>query len=125
MLSQELAALYEAFLENQPSPLADLPIQYADYSVWQRQFLSGEVLDKQLAYWKLQLAGAPASLELPTDRQRPPVQTYHGAQQSVVIPKPLLDQLRELSRREGVTFFMTLLAAFDVLLSRYSGAKTL
>ena len=89
VLSQELASLYEAFAANRPSPLPELPIQYADYAVWQREFLAGEILDKQLAYWKQQLAGAPASLDLPTDRPRPPMQTYRGAQQAVVLPKEL------------------------------------
>ena len=86
-------------------------------------FLSGETLEKQLAYWKQQLAGAPASLDLPTDHPRPAVQTYRGAHQAVVLPKELLDSLRKLSRNQGVTLFMTLLAAFDVLLSRYSGQQ--
>ena len=87
------------------------------------EFLSGETLDKQLAYWKKQLAGTPSSLDLPTDRPRPPVQTYRGSRQTVVLPKSLLDSLLRLSRQEGVTLFMTLLAAFDVLLSRYSGQE--
>ena len=91
--------------------------------MWQREFLAGEILDKQLAFWKEQLAGAPASLDLPTDHPRPPMQTYRGSRQSVVLPKSLLDALLALSRKEGVTLFMTLLAAFDVLLSRYSGQQ--
>jgi amino acid adenylation domain-containing protein len=121
VLSQELAALYEAYLEDQPSPLPELPIQYADYTLWQRQFLTDETLDRQLAYWKAQLEGAPAVLKLPTDRHRPAVQTFQGAQRSVVLPKELLSSLKALSRTEGATLFMTLLAAFNVLLSRYSG----
>ena len=120
---QELAALYEVFGSDRPSPLAELPIQYGDYSVWQRKFLSGEILDKQTAYWKQHLAGAPASLDLPTDRPRPPIQTFAGSRQTVLLPRPLLDSLLALSRRQGVTLFMTLLAAFDVLLSRYSGQE--
>ena len=123
LFSQELASLYEAFAANLPSPLAKLPVQYADFAVWQREFLAGEILDKQLAFWKEQLAGAPASLDLPTDHPRPPMQTYRGSRQSVVLPKSLLDALLALSRKEGVTLFMTLLAAFDVLLSRYSGQQ--
>ncbi len=121
VLWQELAALYEAFAAGRLSPLPELPVQYADYAVWQREFLAGETLEKQLAYWKKQLAGAPASLDLPTDHPRPAVQTHRGAKQTVVLSKALLDSLRQLSRSEGVTLFMTLLAAFDVLLSRYSG----
>ena len=125
VLSQELATLYEAFLENKPSPLPELPVQYADYAVWQRAFLSGEVLDKQLAYWKRHLAGAPATIDLPTDRPRPPVQTFSGAQATTHLPHTLVDALKELGRKEGVTFFMTMLAAFNVLLSRYCGQDDL
>ena len=121
VLSQELATLYEAFVESKPSPLPPLPIQYADYAVWQRQYLTGPALEKQLAYWKQQLNGAPPVLNLPTDRPRPPIQTFHGAQHSAFLPKALLDSLKQLSRKEGVTLFMTLLAALNVLLSRYSG----
>ena len=105
------------------SPLPELPIQYADYAVWQRDFLAGETLDKQLTYWKKHLAGAPASVDLPTDHPRPPMQSYRGAQRSIHLAKDLLDRLRELSRSHGATLFMTLLAAFDVLLSRYSGQQ--
>ena len=90
MLSQELAALYEAFLEHQPSPLPELTIQYADYSVWQRHALSGSTLDLQLQYWKHQLHDAPPTLDLPTDRPRPPIQSFHGAKQSMVLPAPIL-----------------------------------
>jgi non-ribosomal peptide synthetase component F len=115
--------LYEAFAAGQASPLPELPVQYADYTVWQREFLSGEVLDKQLAYWKQHLAGAPASLDLPTDRPRPPVQTHRGARETVILPIELLDSVRQLSRQEGATLFMTLLAAFNVLLARYSGQQ--
>ena len=121
VLSQELSALYEAFAANQSSPLPELPVQYADYAVWQREFLAGETLDRQLAYWKQHLAGAPASLDLPTDHPRPPVQTYCGARESVVLSAELLDSIRQLCRNEGVTLFMTLLAACNVLLARYCG----
>jgi amino acid adenylation domain-containing protein len=123
VLSQELTALYEAFAADRPSRLPELPIQYADYALWQRDFLAGETLDKQLAYWKKHLAGAPASVDLPTDRPRPPMQSYRGAQRSIHLAKDLLDRLRELGRSHGATLFMTLLAAFDVLLSRYSGQQ--
>ena len=100
-----------------------MPIQYADYAVWQREFLAGEVLDRQLTYWKEHLAGAPASLDLPTDHPRPAVQTFRGSQQTVVLPKELLDSLKKFGRDEGATLFMTLLAAFEVLLARYSGQE--
>src|SRR6266404_3701548 len=120
ILWQELAALYGAYLRGEANPLPELPIQYADYAEWQRQWLQGEVLQRQLSYWKEHLSGVPI-LDLPTDRPRPAVQTYRGARQSFVFPKTLCDQLRGLSRKEGVTLFMTLLAAFQTLLQRYSG----
>ncbi|HEV7860841.1 MAG TPA: amino acid adenylation domain-containing protein, partial [Pyrinomonadaceae bacterium] len=120
---QELSALYEAFAQGAPSPLAELPIQYADYAAWQRQWVQGEMLDVQLGYWKQQLAGAPPMLELPTDRPRPSIQTFRGASQTLAISKSLSDELKSLSQREGATLFMTLLAAFQVLLSRYSGQQ--
>jgi aspartate racemase len=123
ILSRELATLYEAFSSGQPSPLRELPIQYSDFAIWQREWLQGEVLEAQLSYWRQQLAGAPALLELPTDRPRPAVQTYRGGWESVRLPLPLSDSLRTLSRHEGATLFMTLLAAFQVLLHRYTGQE--
>ncbi len=122
VLFRELGALYEAFCEGNPSPLAKLPIQYADFAVWQRQWLQGEVLDEQLSYWRRQLADVP-TLQLPTDRPRPPMQTHRGARQSLVLSESLSEALKELSRREGVTLFMVLLAAFQALLSRYTGQE--
>jgi len=118
---RELAALYEAFCNNVPLVLPELPIQYADFAVWQRQWLQGEVLESQLAYWKQQLDDAPALLELPTDRVRPAVQTFRGAFQTFTISKELSDALMTLSQRQGATLFMTLLAAFQTLLYRYTG----
>src|SRR5262249_28080583 len=106
---RELATVYDACSTGRSSPLPELPLQYADFAVWQRQWLQGEVLHEQLAYWKQQLAGAPAVLELPTDRPRPPVQTFCGATQAWLIPERLAAELKALSRREGVTLFMTLL----------------
>ena len=120
VLSREFAALYRAFIEVKPSPLPDLPIQYADFAVWQRQHLSGDLLDKQLAYWRNQLADLPL-LQLPTDHPRPAVASFRGAYQKLSIPPALTAALRELSQQQEVTLFMTLLAAFQVLLSRYSG----
>ena len=117
-----MGALYEAFVEGKPSPLAELPVQYADYAAWQREWLQGEALEGQLDYWRKQLEGAPAVLELPTDRPRPAVQSYRGALISGELPKPLSAALKELSRAEGATLFMTLLAAFQTLLHRYSGS---
>src|SRR5581483_317337 len=99
------------------------PVQYADYAVWQQQWLRGETLERQLTYWKAQLEGAPALLELPTDSPRPAVQCGRGGEVSVLLPAWLRDELKALSRREGATLFMTLLAAFEVLLWRYSGQE--
>jgi amino acid adenylation domain-containing protein len=121
----ELATLYEAFREGEVTPLAPLGLTYRDYATWQRAYLSSGALDQQLAYWKKQMSGAPQSIELPTDRVRPPVQTFHGAKQIVLFPQELLAGLKALSRTEGTTLFVTLLAAFNVLLSRYSGQQDL
>ncbi|HEV3051001.1 MAG TPA: amino acid adenylation domain-containing protein, partial [Longimicrobium sp.] len=105
------------------SPLPELPVQYADYAVWQREQLEGEALDRQLSYWREQLSGTPELLELPTDRPRPPVQTYRGAWVPVDLSLELLERLQALGRSEGATLFMTLLAAFQLLLSRYGGGE--
>ncbi|MCA1566202.1 MAG: FkbM family methyltransferase, partial [Acidobacteria bacterium] len=123
VLVREMATLYEAYSKGSTPALPDLPIQYADFAHWQRNWLQGEVLATQLDYWRGRLADAPAALELPTDRLRPPVQTFKGGRQTIVLPSPLADALKELSRKESVTLFMTLLAAFKVLLSRYSGQE--
>ncbi|GAA6619991.1 amino acid adenylation domain-containing protein [Scytonema sp. NUACC26] len=120
---EELTTLYQAFTSDLPNPLPELPIQYADYANWQRQWFCGEVLENQLNYWRQQIAGANPVLELPTDRPRPPVRTYRGAKQSFIIPKNLYTSVQALSRQEGVTLFMTLLAAFQILLYRYSGQE--
>jgi amino acid adenylation domain-containing protein len=120
---QELAALYNAYSQGQPSPLAPLPIQYADFAIWQRQWLQGNVLQSQLSYWQQQLASAPALLSLPTDRPRPAVQTDNGAYQEFVLSVDLTDSLVKLSQEKGCTLFMTLLAAFDILLYRYTGQE--
>ena len=102
-----------------------LQVQYADYAVWQRGWLQGEVLESQLRYWKQQLEGAPQVLELPTDRPRPAVQTFRGERRSVTLSRELSEGLKRLSRAEGVTLFMTLLAAFQALLYRYTGQEDL
>ncbi|HEV3049408.1 MAG TPA: amino acid adenylation domain-containing protein, partial [Longimicrobium sp.] len=119
----ELSVLYEAYLAGRESPLPELAVQYADYAVWQREQLAGEVLDRQLAYWKERLAGAPELLELPTDHPRPAVQTYRGASVPVELSPELLERLQALGRSEGATLYMTLLGAFQVLLSKYSGSE--
>ncbi|HEX2187823.1 MAG TPA: condensation domain-containing protein, partial [Longimicrobiaceae bacterium] len=120
VLLRELSALYAAHREGGRSPLPELAVQYADFAVWQRQVLQGEALERQMAYWRERLAGAPAQLELPTDRPRPAVQTYRGAHEQIDLPGELLDRLRAVGRSEGATLFMTLLGAFQVLLSRYA-----
>lgn len=120
---RELAVLYEAFTSGIPATLSDLPIQYADFAVWQRTWLEGTVLDQQLGYWKTQLGSELPTLALATDRPRPPVQTFRGASQPLVLPDSLRESLMALSQREGVTLFMTLLAAFQSLLMRYSGQR--
>ncbi|MBD1938351.1 non-ribosomal peptide synthetase [Microcoleus sp. FACHB-68] len=120
VLVKELAALYEAFLLNKPSPLPELPIQYADFAIWQQENLQGEKLETQLNYWKQQLQDAPLLLELPADKPRSAVQTFRGARQSFVLSKVLTDALKEFSNRENATLFMTLLAAFNALLHRYT-----
>ncbi len=120
---REIGALYAAFMEGRPSPLAGLPVQYADFAVWQRRWLQGEVLDKQVAYWKARLAGAPPALDLPTDRARPLTQSYRGASCTFELPKELTGALAALARQEGATLFMVLLAAFKVVLSRWSGQE--
>ncbi|HLL48020.1 MAG TPA: condensation domain-containing protein, partial [Longimicrobiaceae bacterium] len=122
VLFRELGALYGAFREGRDSPLPALSIQYADYAVQQRARLRGEALERQLAYWKAQLAGAPALLELPTDRPRPAVRSSRGASERMELPGELLERLRALGQREGATLFMTLLGAFGVLLARYAGS---
>src|SRR5215207_3280534 len=123
VLVRELAALYEAFAGGAASPLSELPIQYADFAVWQNERLSGGALAGQLEYWARQLEGAPPTLELPTDRRRPAVQGFRGAVCSRELPAELSESLRALCRREGVTMFMTLLAAFKGLLARYAGRQ--
>jgi len=120
VLVRELAAVYEAFSNDLPLELPKLPIQYADFAVWQRQWLQGEVLESQLAYWKQQLDGIPAFLELPTDQPRSATQNFRGATQSFVLPSTLAESLKILSRQEGVTLFMTLLATFQILLHYYT-----
>jgi amino acid adenylation domain-containing protein len=148
VLLGELAALYKAFskegsrdgdsgghgaalteggpyrcLAEPASPLTDLPIQYADYAVWQREWLQAGVLEEQMLYWQGQLQGAPALLELPTDHPRPPVQSFRGGLHTFTLSEQLARQLRALGQQEGASLFMTLLAAFKVLLWRYSGQE--
>ncbi|MEG4971171.1 amino acid adenylation domain-containing protein [Microcoleus sp. K4-B3] len=120
---QELATFYQAFCTGKPSPLPELSVQYADFASWQRQWLQGEVLETQLAYWKKQLGGNLSVLNLPTDRPRPAVQTFRGAVHKFTIPKAIAEEMTQLSQREKATLFMTLLAAFKTLLYRYTGQE--
>lgn len=120
---RELLALYRAFSSGAPSPLSTLPMQYATFAQWQRRWLRGEKLESQLAYWQQQLAAAPGLLSLPTDHPRPPVRPAEGAKKAVQLSQSLTGALQDVSRRENVTLFMTLLAAFKVLLYRYCGQK--
>ncbi|WP_420127101.1 non-ribosomal peptide synthase/polyketide synthase [Longimicrobium sp.] len=122
VLYRELSALYEAYGDGRESPLPELGVQYADFAAWQRGYLAGETLERQLAYWRQRLAGAPALLELPTDHPRPPVQTFRGAHERIELPLDLLERLQALGRGEGATLYMVLLAAFQVLLGKYSGS---
>jgi amino acid adenylation domain-containing protein len=123
VLSHEVRTLLQAFAAGDPSPLPELPIQYADFAVWQRKWLTGDVLDRQVRYWTERLTGAPRVLDLPTDRPRPPVQTFAGSMVPVHVKRQTLAALNALARREGATLFMVLLAAFDVVLSRWSGQE--
>ncbi len=117
---RELTILYAAYAAGKPSPLPDLPIQYADFACWQREQFQEDGLENQLAYWQRQLAGAPALLDLPTDRPRPAIQSFQGARLTFMLPSTLTDEIKVLSRREGVTLFMVLLTAFQILLFRYT-----
>jgi amino acid adenylation domain-containing protein len=121
VILDELSALYGEAVTGEPAALVPLPVQYADFAVWQREWLSGETLERQLAWWRGRLAGAPALLELPTDRPRPAVQSARGATVAFHLPREVADAVRELGRREGATPFMTLLAAWQLLLARWSG----
>ena len=125
ILIREMARLYVAFSSGGSLSLPELPIQYVDFAHWQRQWLQGEVLETQLAYWKQQLAGAPSLLDLSTDHPRPVLQTFRGAHQSLMLPKTLTEGFKALGRQEGVTQFMTLLAVFKVLLYRYTSQDDL
>jgi amino acid adenylation domain-containing protein len=121
VLTRELSSLYTAYSAGQPSPLAELPVQYGDFAQWQRRWLQGGRLKTLLAYWGKQLVGAPTVLDLPTDRPRPAVQSFRGAAQGFTVPSSVAARLKAVSQQEGATLFMTLLAAFNVLLHRYTG----
>ena len=125
ILLRELGVLYRAFVAGAPSPLPELPLQYADFASWQRQWLTGAVLAEQIGYWRARLSGAPGVLELPADRQRPAVLSLRGANRPFALPAALSAELAALASGEGVTLFMVLLAALDILLNRLSGQRDL
>jgi len=123
VIVRELANLYTSYCLGLEPRLADLPVQYADYALWQRKWLNGDALTRHLAYWKQELASAPAVLELPFDRARPAVPSYKGAMHIIRVSKALSDSMGQLARQEGVTTFMFLLAVFQMALSRWSGQQ--
>ncbi|RYZ36976.1 MAG: non-ribosomal peptide synthetase, partial [Myxococcaceae bacterium] len=123
VLVRELGALYEAFAQGRPSPLPELPVQYADYAAWQRQELQGAKLQGEVDYWKQKLSGAPPALELPTDRPRPAVRGNAGATQGFLLPRALVQGLHALAQREGASLYMVLLAGWQTLLARYTGQQ--
>ncbi|HUK92369.1 MAG TPA: condensation domain-containing protein, partial [Blastocatellia bacterium] len=123
VLVDELTALYERFSTGRKSLLMELPVQYADFAYWQNQWLQGDALERQLNYWKKQLDGAPSAIEMPTDRARPPVQTFSGKLEKFDLSSSLREDLKSLSRRSGATMSVILLTAFKALLARYNGQE--
>src|ERR1700733_13351441 len=121
VLVNELSVLYGAFVRGEEDPLPALSVQYADYAVWQRKWIEGEILKQQADYWKTTLAGAPALLELPTDHVRPKEKDYAGGLSGLVLDAGLTAGLKELSQRHGTTLYMTLLAGWAAVLARLSG----
>jgi amino acid adenylation domain-containing protein len=121
VLIREMKALYEAYVEGRESPLPELTIQYADFAQWQRQLIEDGWLREEMDYWRERLTPPPPALELPTDRPRPVAQTHNGSAESLTLPAETTDSLKALGLGEGVTLFMTLLAAYEVLLQRYTG----
>src|SRR6185312_2460818 len=125
VLAREISELYQAVAQGLPSPLPALPVQYADFALWQRRTLSGEVLEAQLAWWRQRLAGLPPALELPADRPRPARPSFRGNRRHSRLAPQTGAGLAALSRRQGSSLFMTLMAAFATLLSRYTGEEDL
>jgi amino acid adenylation domain-containing protein len=121
ILVKELSLIYQLLCISQPADLSEMPLQYSDFVYWQRQYLQDEVLGQNLAYWQQKLSGDLPVLQLPTDHPRPPIQTFKGARQKFVIPKSLTEEIKQLSKGEDATLFMTLLGAFQTLLYRYTG----
>src|SRR5262249_41809543 len=125
LLESELVSLYNAFSAGLADPLAPLQLQYADFAHWQRQWLTGAVLERQMDYWREQLKGAPPALDLPTDRVRPPRQSLRGASVCSTLPPARVEELRRLGRGRGATLFMVLLAGLDAFLARVTGSEDL
>src|SRR5262249_54584185 len=123
-LMREVGALYHAYSAGKTSPLPELEIQYADFAVWQRKYLAGGVMEREVEYWKERLKGA-AGLELPTDHARPAGQSFRGGRERIELGNLLSDELRRFGQREGATMFMVLMATFKALLMRYSGETDL
>jgi len=123
VLLQEFSSLYTAYVTQQPSPLPEPSLQYADFAIWQRRWLKGDILEEHTRYWHERLRGAPLQLRIPTDRPRPAIATFQGAELRFVLPMTLCEQLTEFARHEGATLFMVILATFQLLLSRYSGQQ--
>src|SRR5215510_8308606 len=121
----EIEELYKAYTNGQRAALPELPIQYADFALWQRSWLQGEKLEEQLSYWRTQLADAPPVLDLPTDRPRPTFKTFRGAYLPLIFSKKLSEEITQLGRREGTTLFMTLISAFSALLYRYTNQENI
>src|SRR6185369_16056136 len=121
VLVREAATLYQAYIEDREAALPEILVQYADFASWQREWLTGEVLEEQLSYWRQQLGGALAELELPVDRARPKTPSYQGAMETLALSEELTESLQDFSRSEGATIFMTLVAGFKALLNRYTG----
>ena len=123
VLFREVAALYEGFVSGRGSTLPPLPVQYGDYSVWQREWMRGDVLERQLSHWRRELAGAPEVLDLKADRPRPPTRTHEGGRRSLSYSHDLAERLKRIGRGQGATMYMTLAAAYGCLLSRYTPAQ--
>ncbi len=121
ILIKEVITLYNSFAQDRPSPLPPLKIQYADFAKWQNDYMQGEKFDEQLSYWKEKLEEIPQAIDLPFDKPRPPHQTHNGDHLRFGLPKELSKKLADLAREKDITLFMLMLAAFDVLLSKYSG----
>jgi hypothetical protein len=123
ILVRELGALYRCFCDGRESDLAELSVQYLDFAAWQRERIQGEILERQMSYWKERLAGAPPALDLPTDHPRPALRSHNGARQSLSVRKDIAEAVKRLSQQEGATLFMAFLGIFNALLYRYTGQE--